>query len=167
MNPAPSSPNIIAVLAQQPDAVARVRGSSEYPGISGTVSFYQTPSGVLISAELFGLPHSTQPCSSRVFGFHIHSGSHCSGNTTDPFSDTLTHYNPGNCPHPFHAGDLPPLFENNGHAVLVVLTNRFSVREIPGKTVVIHSDPDDFVSQPAGNAGKKIACGQIASLPKK
>jgi len=42
-----------------------------------------------------------------------------------------------------------------------VKTDRFSVDEIIGRTVVIHSDPDDFLSQPAGNAGKKIACGEI------
>ena len=44
---------------------------------------------------------------------------------------------------------------------LSVKTDRFSVNEIIGRTVVIHSDPDDFHTQPAGNAGKKIACGVI------
>jgi len=49
----------------------------------------------------------------------------------------------------------------DGNAYMQVLTNRFSVREILGKTVVIHSHPDDFHTQPAGNAGEKIACGVI------
>ena len=48
-----------------------------------------------------------------------------------------------------------------GRAYLAVRTDRFRVQEIIGRTVVIHSDPDDFRSQPAGNAGTKIACGVI------
>ena len=47
------------------------------------------------------------------------------------------------------------------HAHLEVRTDRFHVRDIIGRTVVIHSDPDDFRTQPAGNAGTKIACGVI------
>ena len=45
--------------------------------------------------------------------------------------------------------------------IMTVLTNRFTVREIIGKTVVIHNMPDDFRSQPAGDSGMKIACGVI------
>lgn len=63
--------------------------------------------------------------------------------------------------HPKHAGDLPPLLACQGSAYLSVKTDRFCVEDILGRTVVIHSDPDDFHSQPAGNAGKKIACGVI------
>jgi len=48
-----------------------------------------------------------------------------------------------------------------GNAYLAVKTDRFTVHDIIGKTVVIHSNPDDFHTQPAGNAGKKIACGVI------
>ena len=43
----------------------------------------------------------------------------------------------------------------------MVLTDRFSVAEVIGRTLVIHSDPDDFRTQPSGNAGTKIACGVI------
>jgi Cu-Zn family superoxide dismutase len=53
------------------------------------------------------------------------------------------------------------LFGNQGFAFMTVLTNRFSVDEIAGRTVVIHRSPDDFTSQPSGNSGPKIACGQI------
>ena len=42
-----------------------------------------------------------------------------------------------------------------------VLTDRFSVSDILGRTLVIHISPDDFTTQPSGNSGKKIACGQI------
>lgn len=45
-----------------------------------------------------------------------------------------------------------------------VYTDRFYVDEIIGKTVIVHEDPDDFHTQPSGNAGKKIACGVILRL---
>ena len=86
---------------------------------------------------------------------------HCTGTADDPFADALTHYNPQCCPHPAHAGDMPPLIANNGYAIQAFLTDRFTVREILGKTVIIHDSADDFSSQPAGNAGARIACGVI------
>ncbi len=103
----------------------------------------------------------TGACGGRVFGFHIHSGSSCTGNASDPFADTLAHYDTANCQHPYHAGDMPPLFGNNGNAFSVFLTNRFNIGEIIGRTVVIHALPDDFKTQPSGGSGTKIACGVI------
>jgi Cu-Zn family superoxide dismutase len=44
---------------------------------------------------------------------------------------------------------------------MAVLTDRFAVSEVLGKAVVLHRQPDDFHTQPAGNAGAKIACGLI------
>jgi copper/zinc superoxide dismutase (SODC) len=108
-----------------------------------------------------GLPLAGGPCGGRIFGFHIHEGGACSGNSNDWFADTLAHYNPGKCEHPYHAGDLPPLFGNNGFALALFLTNRFRVEEIIGRTVIIHDRPDDFTTQPSGNSGVKIACGEI------
>ena len=155
---------LLSILDRTPQAVAKVWGSDEYPDIIGSVQFYQTECGVLVEAEVCGLPAPVGVCQSPVHGFHIHSGNLCSGNESDPFADALTHYNPYDCPHPHHAGDLPPLFANNGYAFQVFLTNRFSVSEIIGKTVIVHSNPDDFTTQPAGNSGKKIACGVIEAM---
>lgn len=93
---------------------------------------------------------------------HIHDGGSCAGRGGNkPFQLSGTHYNPNGCEHPYHAGDLPPLFSVNGIAMNAVLTNRFAVREIIGKTIIIHSGVDDFTTQPAGNSGEKIACGVI------
>lgn len=153
--------NLKQILAQKPNAQAAIAGSEKYPAIRGIVNFYQTPNGVLLAASIVGLPNGTGPCGSRMFGFHIHEGTSCTGNAQDPFADTKTHYNPGNCEHPHHAGDLPPLFENAGQALMTVLTNRFKVSDVIGRTVVIHSHPDDFTTQPSGNSGEKIACGLI------
>ena len=155
---------LLAMLGQQPHARACIRGSEEYADLTGCVRFYQTRWGVLVSAEVWGLPTSDEKCGSSVFAFHIHRGESCTGNESDPFADALTHYDPGDCPHPHHAGDLPPLFGNNGYAFQTVLTDRFRVGEIIGKTVIIHAGVDDFTSQPAGNAGKKIACGEIRPI---
>ena len=68
---------------------------------------------------------------------------------------------PEGCEHPHHAGDLPPLFGCGGDAYLSVLTDRFAVPDILGRTVVIHQDPDDFATHPSGHAGARIGCGVI------
>lgn len=149
------------ILKGSPDAAARLMGSRSHPGIVGTVRFYETPWGTLTAAQVSGLPVAGDRCGADIFGFHIHSGDACAGDAEDPFSQAKGHYNPENCPHPGHAGDLPPLFGNNGEAFLVCLTNRFTVGEVIGRTVIVHSRPDDFTTQPAGNAGEKIACGVI------
>ena len=94
-------------------AIAYVYGSAEYPRLQGRITFHQIQDGVLITAEVHGLPVE-QNCSGGVFGFHIHEGNACTGNENDPFANAGGHYNPTNCPHPYHAGDLPPLFSNNG-----------------------------------------------------
>lgn len=125
------------------------------PQLSGCIQFYQEKGCVLIVARIFGLPRESE---TGFFGFHIHQGENCSG--TD-FSGTGSHYSPVNQMHPKHAGDLPPLLACQGSAYLSVKTDRFFVNEIIGRTVVIHSDLDDFHTQPAGNSGKKIACGVI------
>lgn len=138
-----------------PDAVTRIKGGAEAPQLTGWVRFYQESDCVLIVARIFGLPRESN---TGFFGFHIHQGDNCSG--TD-FSGTGGHYNPTEQAHPKHSGDLPPLLACRGNAYLSVRSDRFSVKELIGRTVVIHSDPDDFRSQPAGNAGKKIACGVI------
>lgn len=156
--------NINAIMRGAPDAIATVRGSSEYTGINGSVKFYQTARGVLTVAEIFGLPVPTEKCGNDIFAFHIHSGATCTGNAEDEFADAGTHYNPTDCPHPYHAGDMPPLFSAGGTAFLAFLSDRFTAGEIVGKTVIIHDRPDDFTTQPSGNAGSKIACGEIAGV---
>lgn len=151
----------ISMLRQTPQALAIIRGSANYPDILGDVLFYQLTGTVLVAAEVTGLPTIQGQCSNPVFSFHIHDGNDCTGNTEDFFADAGQHYNPYNCPHPYHAGDLPPLFGNEGYAFCAFVTNRFSVREIIDKTIIIHENPDDFTTQPSGNAGEKIACGKI------
>ena len=149
------------LFGRRPQAIARIHGSAEYPDINGSVWFYPSPAGVLTVAEVHGLPKSEGDCVGRIFGFHIHSGESCGGEGEEPFPMSGTHYDTDNCQHPYHVGDLPPLFSTDGYAFSAFATGRFSVEDIIGKTVIIHDSPDDFSSQPSGNAGKKIACGEI------
>lgn len=142
----------------KPQATAIIRGKNTASSIIGTVEFYQKPKCVLVVADIKGLP----PTDMGFFGFHIHEGTDCGGSG---FSNSKSHYNPATTPHPKHAGDLPPLMLCGNHAYSSVLTDRFSVSDIIGRTVIIHNMPDDFTSQPSGNAGQKIACGIIKSTP--
>lgn len=149
------------IFNRSANAVAFVTGSKDYPDIRGKILFYQLNNAVLVRCEIIGLPIKEGRCENPIFALHIHSGSECSGDEKDSFSKANGHYNPQNCPHPYHAGDLPPLFSVKGNALSAFLTERISVSEILYKTVIIHSDPDDFTTQPSGNAGEKIACGVI------
>ena len=147
-----------------PQAIANICGSEEYERICGKVCFYDLGQGTLVAVSIEGIPTESASCCQRVLGFHIHEGFRCSGSSEDPFADALTHYNPNDCQHPNHAGDLPPLFDNSGYSFQTVLTNRFTVKEIIGKTIIIHAMPDDFKTQLSGDSGIKIACGKIRTL---
>ncbi len=156
--------NFYSILRRLPDAVAVMQGSAKNSEIGGTVRFYQSADGVLVVADITGLPASSEQCHPNIFAFHIHDGTECSGNPEDPFANTGAHYDPNACGHPAHAGDMPPLFGAGGRAFMAFLTDTFTVYEIVGKAVVIHDKPDDFTTQPSGNAGTKIACGVISSV---
>ena len=146
------------LLNSPPAAHAWVQGDAAHRGLHGTVRFYPALGGTLVAAEIHGLP-AKMP--SGVFAFHIHDGKACRGNAEDPFAAAGSHFNPAGREHPYHAGDLPPLFSNNGFAFLAVYTGRFTPEDVVGRTVILHGGVEDFTSQPAGNAGKKIACGEI------
>lgn len=143
-----------------PDAVCIIRGRRDYADIKAKAEFYQMRDGVLVCTEAVGLPKQY----GKPFGFfayHIHEGEVCAGNSDDPFAGAMAHYNPEGAPHPFHAGDLPPLFSNYGYAWNIVLVDKFTVKEVIGKVMIIHSQPDDFRTQPSGDSGEKLACGVI------
>ena len=112
---------IITALKKGPQAICEIRGSSEYPAVSGRVLFYKIADGVLVLANVAGLPDINH---SGFYGFHIHSGNDCNGTEQDPFANSLTHYNPSSTAHPEHAGDLPPLLGNHGFAFQAFYTER-------------------------------------------
>ena len=149
----------VRILEQnRPAAVAWVTGNSTYSELSGLVKFYDTPyDGVLVEAEVFGLPNVSTQVSSDFYAMHIHQYGNCSGS----FEKTGSHFNPTNAFHPEHAGDMIPLLGNQGYAWASFYDKRFTIDDIIGKSVVIHSRRDDFTSQPAGDSGEKIGCGVI------
>jgi len=102
-------------------------------------------------------------------GFHIHEVGDCSSG--DGMS-TKGHFNPFGKPHGHfggaerHAGDLPALkAEKNGRAKVDAEVDIITVTPGPasiiGRAVIVHADPDDYRTQPSGNAGARIACGVI------
>lgn len=156
--------DIGSVLSRRPNAVAIIKGSKSYPEIKGRILFHQMNDGVLVRVEIIGLPKGNGDCHSSVFAFHLHEGKKCSPEEPIAFADAGEHYNPDECLHPYHAGDMPPLFGANGKAFTMFLTERFKVTEIIGKTAIIHAMSDDFETQPSGNAGERIACGVIMPM---
>ncbi|MGI6124333.1 MAG: superoxide dismutase family protein [Acetivibrionales bacterium] len=157
------------ILNKKPSAKASLAGGPLAPSITGEVSFYPAHNGSLVVAEVYNLPKTALPTNStppiNPFGFHIHEGNTCEkGDPSDPFKAAMGHYNPRNMPHPAHAGDMPVLFGNEGYAFLAFFTDRFVPAQVIGRTVIIHQNPDDYRSQPAGDAGKRLACGIIRSV---
>lgn len=156
--PTPRISMVQLLSENRPQAMAWVRGDGAYPQISGLVKFYSTPyGGVLVEAEVFNLPGVNIPNSSGFYAMHIHSSGDCSHD----FSHVGGHYNPGNTLHPMHAGDLPPLLANQGYAWTAFYDKRFQIQDILGRSVIIHAKRDDFTTQPSGDSGDKIACGEI------
>lgn len=153
--------HLLCALRGRAQAAARITGGEGYPDISGVVRFFQTNKGVVVCAEICGLPRSGRACQEQIFGFHIHQGTDCGGSADEPFANVMQHYDVNGCEHPGHAGDLPPLFGNDGIALSACLTSRFMLDEVIGRTVIIHDHPDDLMTQPSGNSGVKIACGVI------
>lgn len=149
------------ILSCPPQAYACVRGNPDHPELSGVVKFYPLGIGVLVTADFSGLPNDAAPCAVNIFAMHIHQTGDCSGNHEDCFANVGGHYNPGNCPHPAHAGDLLPLMASDGFAWYAFSTTRFSIEEIINRAVIVHAKPDDFTTQPSGNSGAKIGCGVI------
>ena len=95
-------------------------------------------------------------------GFHIHEFGRCkAGNPANPFQSAGGHWNPTLQPHGNHAGDFPVLFSHDGRAIMCFFTDRFRPQDVVGPSVVIHENPDDFRTQPAGASGKRLACGVI------
>ena len=156
--PTPRLPFVQLLENNAPQAMAWVTGGSAAPQLSGLVKFYDTPyGGVLVEAEVFGLPNISTPGATDFYALHIHENGDCS----QDFTRTGEHYGPGTEPHPDHAGDLLPLMGNQGYAWSAFYDKRFRISDIMGRSVVIHAKRDDFSSQPSGDAGAKIGCGVI------
>lgn len=129
--------------------------------VTGVVTFVQQENGVLINASVQGLTPGKH-------AFHIHEFGDCS---CDDAVCAGEHFDIGNNKHGApdsaqrHTGDLGNLeadVEGNAQYSrldsVIALSGRYS---IIGRSVIIHVQEDDFVTQPTGNAGARVACGVI------
>jgi Cu-Zn family superoxide dismutase len=134
--------------------------------VRGTVNFEQRGDKVRVAADVSGLRPNGE------FGFHVHELGDCSSG--DGMS-AKGHFNPFGKPHGSpagaerHAGDLPSLKSDaSGTARLTVEVDTISVGSGPanivGRGLIVHVQPDDFKTQPTGNAGARSACGVIQRL---
>ena len=152
-------------------AIAYIKGSPLAPNLKGYVMLKDVEGGVEVNVNVSGLPNykPAQSGESPIgpHGFHIHQYGICDiDNTTDQFASAGGHYNPNGQPHGNHAGDFPVLFSNNGTSKMTFFTNKFKVEDIIGKSIIIHQNPDDYRTEPAGNSGKRIGCGIIVRYNK-
>jgi len=127
----------------------------------GEVTFEQVGDKVRVVAQVINLKPNQE------HGFHIHEVGDCSSG--DGMS-AKGHFNPFGKPHgkghERHAGDLPALkADAKGRAKLTVdldiVTLTPGPASIIGRAVIVHADPDDYATQPTGNAGARLACGVI------
>ncbi len=132
--------------------------------VSGTLTLMPMGDGVHMTGEVGGL----SPGSSH--GFHIHEKGDCSA--TDG-SSAGGHFNPTAQPHgramqgAHHAGDSDNIVADgkgvarvNAHVMGVSLGGR-GANDIAGRAIVVHAAPDDYSSQPSGDAGARVACAVI------
>ena len=132
---------------------------------AGTATFEETPHGLIVRATLENLPAGPH-------AFHIHAVGKCEA----PFKTAGGHFNPLGHKHGIlaeggkHAGDLPNIHvPESGKAEIEIFvagvtlkeTGKTSVFHEGGTALVIHAGGDDHKSDPAGNAGDRIACGVI------
>jgi Cu-Zn family superoxide dismutase len=152
--------------AQGPSAIAELqptRGNS----VHGSATFLQIGDRVRVHALVTGLRPGQE------HGFHVHEVGDCSSG--DGMS-AKGHFNPYGKPHAHystperHAGDLPALkADAGGRAELMVELDVMTVASGPasivGRGLIVHAQPDDYRTQPAGNAGARLACGVIRRAP--
>ncbi len=161
------TPQAMPYIANFNAAYAVIVPGTDYPSIAGYVTFVDVPGGVRVCADIMGLPPYKPASGSRQpvgpFGFHVHEHGNCDmGSAAHSFEASGGHWNPTDQPHGNHAGDFPVLMAgNNGRAIMCFITDRFRAADVIGKAVIIHENPDDYRTQPAGNSGKRIACGVI------
>lgn len=127
-------------------------------GVGGTLVLKQEKGAVAVTGEVTGLTPGKH-------GFHIHMF----GDLRAPDGISAGgHYNPHGHPHggpeskEKHEGDLGNIEANDkGVATVNAKADHVSLKDIIGRSLVVHADADDLKSQPAGNAGPRIAIGVI------
>ncbi len=147
--------------------LAPTKGNS----VSGTVNFTQKGDMVLVEAKINGLK------ANGTNGMHIHEKGNCSAADA---SSAGGHFNPTSSQHGGpagairHGGDLGNLTADaNGYAQMSIEVSGISLGTDsnsitgPARAVIVHAGADDFITQPSGNSGARVACGLISKNPDK
>jgi Cu-Zn family superoxide dismutase len=158
-----SAPSFAA--ASKARAVARLATRDGRP--TGIANFITTSHGVLIELDLKGLtpgPHA----------IHIHTSGNCDAKVGFTSAGPDLSFEPTKlhgflAPHGPHPGDLPNEFaaaDGSLHASVIsnaisLGNGKKSIFDRDGASLIVHAKADDYVSQPAGNSGERVACGVI------
>jgi len=140
-------------------AIAQVAGPDGE--VLGSVRITATPSGQMhLVWQLVNIPPG-------VHGIHVHETGDCSA---DDLKSAGGHLADG-APHGVmveggpHPGDLPNAHVGEDGRLFVEhfdgLLTMDMLMDADGSAVIVHSGPDDYTSQPSGDAGDRIACGVI------
>ncbi|MGH8086113.1 MAG: superoxide dismutase family protein [Lysobacter sp.] len=134
--------------------------------VSGKLTLMPMGGGLHLQGEIGGLA----PGSNHAI--HIHETGDCSAADA---SSAGGHFNPTGEAHgkvdtaTHHGGDMNNIVANadgvaqvDVHASGPVLGGG-AANDAVGKAVIVHADPDDYTSQPSGNAGARVACGVISA----
>jgi Cu-Zn family superoxide dismutase len=129
--------------------------------VSGNITFSKAEGGVKVAGRITGLAPGKH-------GFHVHEFGDCSA--ADGAS-AGGHFNPTSEPHGApqdkqrHAGDLGNIeADGSGAAAVDYVDSRLSFEgpsSVLGRGVIVHANPDDFKTQPTGNAGGRVSCGVV------
>ena len=161
-SPARPDPNTTGSTALGATARAEMRDADGR--VLGTVTLQQTPQGVLLTGDLGNLPPGPH-------ALHVHDVGRCE----PPFTSAGGHFNPTRRLHGFrntagfHAGDLPNISSpgtgltrvDHFSREIALGTGPLTLFDPDGSALVIHAGIDDYVSDPAGNSGARIACGVV------
>ena len=150
------------IVSDRPRASANLQ-STKGSSAAGTAEFTQVGDKVRVTANVSGLKPGGE------HGFHVHEAGDCSSG--DGMS-AKGHFNPLGKPHgnpnssARHAGDLPMLRADSGgnariDTELDIITVNPGPTSIVGRGLIVHADPDDYTTQPTGNAGARLACAVI------
>ena len=160
----------VGTIADQPALAIGEKSVVEIKGVDGKdlgqIRMIETTAGVLLKVKLKGMPPGAH-------GFHLHDRGECKGD----FASAGGIYNPLGAKHGFlndegpMVGDLPNLIAGANGEVEVELVSPFvtlskeaeeSIYDADGTSLVVFEKPDDYITEPEGHSGSRIACGVVS-----
>ena len=164
----PAAPPAMDSAMDAPLATAELQPTQDSM-VKGSIRFMMVDGRLHASGDISGLAPNSE------HGFHIHENGDCSAADG---SSAGGHFNPASAEHgsveamPHHGGDMPNIVadaQGNAHVdgpvSADVNAGNGDAFDIIGRGLIVHADPDDYKSQPTGNAGARLACAVITKAP--